>query len=167
MNATITNISHGRVASRGRSAFGRTIHLIDIENLCGSSRVTPDQVAEARERYEEAVPNVLSDQVIVASSTGNLFSSSQGWPGARLLARDGKNGADICLAEVIVEENVMGRFETAFVASGDGDLAPFVAFMAAKGMNTVVVSRTDRLSRSMRMAAHKCILLEPKLQERA
>ena len=167
MNATITNIFHGKVASRGRSEFGRTIHLIDIENLCGSSRVTPDQVAEARERYEEAVPIATSDHVIVASSRGNLFSSSQGWPGVRLLARDGKNGADICLAEVIVEENVTERFQTAVVASGDGDLAPFVAFMAAKGMNTVIVSRADRLSRSMRVAAHKSILLESELQERA
>jgi hypothetical protein len=167
MNATITNISHSEVVPRGGSTSGRTIHLIDIENLCGSSRVTRDQVAEARERYEEAVLVGPSDHVIVASSRGNLFSSSLGWPGARFLARDGKNGADIRLAEVIVEEDVTKRFETAVVASGDGDLAPFVAFMAAKGMNTVVVSRTDRLSRSMRVAAHKSILLESELQERA
>jgi hypothetical protein len=167
MNATITNISYGKVASRGRSAFGRTIHLIDIENLCGSSRVTPDQVAEARERYEEAIPIVRSDQVIVASSTGNRPSSRLGWPGARLLARDGKNGADDCLAEVIAGGLVTKLFDRAVVASGDGGLAPSVAFMAGEGIYTVVVSQSDRLSRSMRVAAHKSILLEPKLQERA
>jgi hypothetical protein len=165
MNAIITNILHRKGALRGRSTPGRAIHLIDIENLCGSSQVTPDQVAQARESYRQEVLIGASDLVIVASSRGNLMSSYSGWPRARLLARDGKDGADICLAEVIAEERVAERFDTAVVASGDGGLAPSVASMAGQGMYTIVVSRTGCISRTMRMAAHKTILLEPELQE--
>lgn len=167
MNAIITNISHRAAARQGRRGSGRTIHLIDIENLCGSSRVTRDQVAQERETYKQAVLIGHSDLVIVASSGGNLLSSYLGWPGPRFLARDGKDGADICLAEVIAEGGLAGRFEIAVVASGDGGLAPSVASLAEQGLHTIVVSRANCISRRMRMAAHESILLGPKLQERA
>jgi len=145
-------------------AHARKIHLIDIENLCGSSMPTRRQVEAARVRYEDEVPIGNLDCVVIASARGNLFTAHLGWPGARYLARDGKDGADSCLAEVIVEEELPRRFGAAVVASGDGGLAPFVAHLASCGMETIVVSLSNRLSRRMRMAAHKSIVLEPELQ---
>jgi uncharacterized LabA/DUF88 family protein len=93
------------------------------------------------------------------------MSAFIGWPGARYLSQDGKDGADICLARVIVDEGIEHRFDNVVLASGDGGLAPFVAHLATKGLNTTVVSPANRLSRQMRMAAHKCIVLTPELED--
>jgi hypothetical protein len=146
-------------------AHARKIHLIDIENLCRSSMPTRRQVEAARVRYEGEVQIGDIDCVVIASARGNLFTAYLGWPGARYLARDGKDGADICLAEVILEEELPRRFGGVVVASGDGGLAPFVAYLASCGMETTVVSLSNGLSRRMRMAAHKSIVLEPELQD--
>lgn len=165
MNAIITNISRAPRARVTGFATGRTIHLIDIENLCGEARPSKAQVEHARKRYLGVVGGENRDQFIVASSKGNLLNSSSGWPKARYLARDGKDGADICLARVVVEEGVAERFDSVVMASGDHGLAPFVSQLARRGLDTTVVSLRDSLSRDMRMAAHKCIVLTPELED--
>ena len=144
---------------------GRRIHLIDIENLCGVSIPSEAEIADARIRYLEAVTINSTDHVVVASSRGNLLNASRGWPGARYLARDGKDGADICLAEVIEDERLPQRFDQVFLATGDGGLAVSVSKLAEAGLRTVVVARQERLSRMLRMAAHACIMLTPELKE--
>ena len=165
MTAIITNIARAPRVATAPLMPGRSIHLIDIENLCGESRPTRNQVEVARQRYMEVGLCQLGDHVIVASSRGNWMNSAYGWPGASCLVRDGKDGADLCLAEVMSTEGLSERFARAVVASGDGGLAPFVSELAAKGMDTVVVSQLGRLSRLMRMAAHKCIVLTPELED--
>lgn len=165
MTAIITNILRAPSSKAGRLTSVRTIHLVDIENLCGESRPSKTQVEDARERYLGAVACYMGDHFVVASSTGNFLASSYGWPGARYLVRDGKDGADLCLMDVMVTEGLADRFDRVVVASGDGGLAPSVAQLAEAGMATVVVSQSERLSRKMRMAAHKCILLTPELED--
>lgn len=165
MTAIITNIARAPRATTAPMVRGRSIHLIDIENLCGSSQPSRQEVEHARARYNEWVPVGNLDQVVVASSRGNLMSAYIGWPGVRYLTQDGKDGADICLARVMLEEGVAQRFGAVVLASGDGGLAPFVAHLATQGLATTVVSPADRLSREMRMAAHKCIVLAPELED--
>lgn len=165
MTAVITNISRRPRVPSEIIEQARKIHLIDIENLCGSSMPTRRQVEAARVRYQDEVQIGKDDCVVIASARGNLFTAHLGWPGARYLARDGKDGADICLAQVILYEELPRRFGGVVVASGDGGLAPFVAHLANWGMETIVVSLSNRLSRLMRMAAHKSIVLEPELQD--
>lgn len=165
MITSITNLTR-RPGARVRALVpGRKVHLIDIENLCGSGRPSRTQVAVARVRYEESVKVNEGDLVIVASAFGNLMSVALGWPGVRYLGRNGKDGADICLASVIVEERVSERFDSVVMASGDGGLAPFVAHLAGRGLDTTVVSYRKPLSRQMRMAAHTCIVLNPELED--
>jgi len=167
MNATITNISRAPNLAIKPETSARSIHLIDVENLCGESNPTKHQVEIARKRYLEAVWSDKTDHFIVASSRGNFMNASLGWPGARYLVRDGKDGADFCLAEVMTSEKLEQRFQRAVIASGDGGLAPCVAQLAGSGVHTVVVSSRDRLSRLMRLASHKCIVLTPELEETA
>lgn len=165
MTAIITNIER---VSRGAAVPlvpGRCMHLIDIENLCGASQPTLEQVRVARQRYMDTGLCREGDLLVIASSRGNYLNSAFGWPGARHLTRDGKDGADLCLAEVMSEERLPNRFERVVVASGDGGLAPFVANLAVSGVDTVVVSQSDRLSRRMRLAAHKCFVLTPDLED--
>jgi len=165
MTAIITNILRAPRVTIAPLVPGRGIHLIDIENLCGASRPTLNQVKVARQRYMDMGLWREGDQVVVASSTGNYPSSAYGWSNARYLTRDGKDGADLCLAEVMTDENLENRYSRIIVASGDGGLAPFVAELARSGVHTVVVSYSDRLSRKMRLAAHKCVVLTPELED--
>lgn len=167
MNAIITNIARAQALATTPEAPERSVHLIDVENLCGESRPSRQQVEVAHRRYLEAVSPDEKDHFIVASSKGNLINVSLGWPGARYLARDGQDGADLCLAEVMTGEKLEQRFRRAVVASGDGGLAPCVAQLAGSGLHTVVVSSRNRLSRLMRLASHKCIVLTPELEETA
>lgn len=167
MNAIITNITRTPNPSKGLGVSNRCIHLIDVENLCGESRPSLDQVKGARRRYLDAVHSDKKDQFIVASSTGNFLNASLGWPGARYLVRDGKDGADFCLAEVMATERLEGRFQRVVVASGDGGLAPFIARLATSGLQTLVVSQRGRLSRRLRMASHQCVVLTPEIEESA
>mgnify|MGYP001251422881 CR=1 FL=1 len=165
MNAIITNIARAQALATTPEAPERSVHLIDVENLCGESNPTKHRVEIARKRYLEAVWSDKTDHFIVASSRGNFMNASLGWPGARYLVRDGKDGADFCLAEVMSSEKLEQRFRRAVVASGDGGLAPCVAQLAGSGLHTVVVSSRNRLSRLMRLASHKCIVLTPELEE--
>lgn len=165
MTAIISNIQRAPRGYHHPLVPGRSMHLIDIENLCGSSHLTLDQVRTARQRYVDTGLCREGDLVVVASSRGNFLSSAYGWPSARYLTRDGMDGADLCLAEVISEERLPSRFEKVVVASGDGGLAPFVVNLADSGVDTVVVSTSDRLSRQMRLAAHKCVVLSPDIED--
>lgn len=166
MSNKIVNLNN-RPPRTGGHGFTRGIHLIDIENLCGANHPSRSQVAAARELYLQNVTVAESDLTIIGSAVGNTFNAALGWPGARYLCRNGKDGADIRLAQVIVHEDVTSRFDRAVVASGDGGLAPFVGFMAKHGLDTTVVSLSSHLSREMRLAAHQTIALKPNLEDLA
>ena len=159
MEITIRNISRGTRPLSRRNNVRRGLHLIDIENLCGSSLPTKDDVENARKRYFSVAPFHPGDHVIVASARINLLNSGLGWPKARLLARDGRNGADICLSDVVRHEDVERRFDTVVLASGDGGLAFDIARLGSAGLHTVVVAQQSRLSRQLRIAADRCIVL--------
>ena len=162
MTAIIHNLVRNAPRPKLPKFASRCIHLVDIENLVGEPRLTKQAVESARTRYLAEVLVGPMDQVVVAtSSSQNLMAAAQGWPGARYLEKDGKDGADIRLAEVMCSENLESRFDTAVIASGDGGLAPFVSRLASRGMKTIAVSNSRSLSRQMRLASHMSIVFEP------
>jgi hypothetical protein len=140
----------------------RTMHLIDIENLCMASNPTLEQVIEARRCYLELVKPSEGDQFLVTvSSKSNLEAVAFGWSGATLKCREGHDGADILLAEAILWDHLESRFDQVVIASGDGGLAPFVVQMKALLSNVVVVSQPTAIAMSMRMAGAKVQYLRP------
>ncbi|KGJ76933.1 hypothetical protein GY21_08820 [Cryobacterium roopkundense] len=147
-------------SSLTRLKRGRAIHLLDPENLCGSSLLTEAMVAEMRGLYTSAVSVGPQDHIILASAHCSLLPMADGWPDARYQVRSGKDGADICLANIMLDENVADRFDHVFVASGDGGLAPFVADIARRGARVTVVSRRAAISARMRLAATDVIYID-------
>ena len=130
----------------------RTMHLIDIENLCMASNPTLEEVIEARKVYLETVNHGESDQYLVTvSSHHNLESVAFGWPGATLKFLEGHDGADILLAEAMLDDHLEERFDRVVVASGDGGLAPFVSRLQKQVDKVVVVSQPSAISISMRL----------------
>ena len=139
---------------------GRAIHLLDPENLCGSPLLTNAMVAEMRRMYASAVPVGAQDHIVLASAHISLIQMADAWPGVRYQVRSGKDGADICLARIMLDEQLSDRFDHVIVASGDGGLAPFVAEIARRGARVTVVSRMAAISPYMRLAATDVIYID-------
>jgi hypothetical protein len=140
----------------------RTMHLIDIENLCMASNPTLEQVIEARRYYIALLKPSENDQFLVTvSSRTNLAAAAFGWAGADLKCREGHDGADILLAKAILEDHLDKRFDKVVVASGDGGLAPFVRYLTKVLKNVVVVSRPKSTAFAMRASGAQVKYLRP------
>lgn len=138
----------------------RSIHLIDIENLCFSGDLTVEMVTEVREAYFAQVNPSSDDLFVIAASHHNMEAAAFGWPGGFHGFRSGKDGADILLARMMVEDDLADRFDKVFLASGDGGLAPFAAALIAKGCHVQAISRTESMSWAMRFAAESVQYLQ-------
>ncbi len=142
----------------------RTMHLIDIENLCMASNPTLEQVIEARRTYMKMMMPGENDQFLVTvSSKTNLAAAAFGWVGAEVKCREGHDGADILLAKAILEDHLAERFDKVVLASGDGGLAPFVQHLTKALKNVVVVSRPKSTAFALRVSGAKIRYVRPQL----
>lgn len=148
------------VAMRFRIGVSRSLHLIDAENLCGASLITPEHVRRLRDDYRATVPVGPLDQIVIAASHANILAVPREWSAVRYLTRSGKDGADICLAKVVVEERLAERFDHVFFGSGDGGLAPFAAHLENNGVPVTAVSRISSLSPRMKRATTNVIYID-------
>ena len=140
--------------------FGRAVHFIDIEKICGTANVRIYQARRVMRDYHAAVGIAHGDHVIIGASHHNAVSAWNAWSGARLLApRSGPDGADLALRDAIRTERIPERFTDVFLGSGDGGFADDLAYLAESGSTTHVVARPRQLSSHLRMAAHHVITL--------
>ena len=129
----------------------RSVHLIDIENLCGESNPTTEHVALARAAYFQKVQPGENDLFFVSvSSRSNLEAAVFGWGHASFSCLEGHDGADILLAKMMLEDDLENRFGKVYLASGDGGLAPFARSLINKGVEVEVVSQPSNLSTQYR-----------------
>jgi hypothetical protein len=132
---------------------GRTLHLIDIENLAGTGRPHRHQVRALYSTYCLRVGLGAMDQVVVACSELTIREAGYCWPGARCLIRPGPDGADLDLLAVIEQERVAERFSHVAIASGDGVFTMAAVGLAAAGCQVTVVSRRAGLSKRLALVA--------------
>ena len=119
----------------------RSIHLIDIENLCCESNPTTEHVKQARDAYFEMIQPGDNDLFFVTvSSKNNLEAAVFGWGQASFSCQEGHDGADILLAKMMLEDDLENRFDKVYLASGDGGLAPFARALISKGVDVEVVA---------------------------
>jgi NYN domain-containing protein len=138
----------------------RTLHVVDIENLVGAATPTLRQVSEVQGRYLVCPGFGAQDQVVMAASHRGLLNAALGWPHARYRVRSGRDGADFELLDVLLHENVAGRFTHVVIGSGDGTFGRAAAHLAARGVWITVVSRRDSLSGYLARAARDVIYLD-------
>ncbi|HAM21428.1 MAG TPA: hypothetical protein DCQ04_03995 [Actinobacteria bacterium] len=136
----------------------RKIHLVDIENLCGTPRPSRRLVQEVRDRYINFVPLGTHDHVVLACNHGACLDVGLGWPGPRLLVRSGHDGADQALLDVLADEGIEVRFTGVVIASGDGIFTEAAARLAQAGLEVLVVSRIAALSKRLTLAAHRIVV---------
>ena len=120
---------------------GRAIHLIDIENLCMESNPTEEHVALAKAAYFQKVKPGPNDHFYVTvSSKANRAAVMFGWGNASFGCKEGHDGADYLLAELMLDGKLGDRFEKVYLASGDGGLVPFASSLIKQGINVEVVA---------------------------
>lgn len=126
---------------------GRALHLVDVENLMGGPSSGVGQMVDVFERYRIAAPFSAGDHVVIAANPVIALDAKVAWPEARLLARRGRDGADIGLLEEVADVQFGGtRYDTIVVGSGDGVFEIVAEVYRPLGLSVGVVSQRSRLS---------------------
>jgi hypothetical protein len=140
----------------------RTLHAVDVENLCGGAPIQVDTIAGLRKRYNVAV-GVASDAhtVMATSAASTVVDAKLGWGECRPLFQNGHDGADHALLDVLLGENVAARFTDVAIGSGDHCFAVAARFLRNNGVRVTVVVATRRsLSHVLRKEADRVIVLD-------
>jgi hypothetical protein len=138
----------------------RTLHVVDIENLAGTANPSRGQVSAVQGRYVACLGFGADDQVVMAASHRGLLNAALGWPHARYRVRSGPDGADLELLDVLLHEDVAGRFRHVVIGSGDGVFGEAAASLAMRGVRVTVVSRRRSLSPGLASVARDVIYLD-------
>ena len=132
---------------------GRSLHLVDVENLAGGTTFGEVDVAVIAAAYGPVASIGPNDLVVVASSHFTAVQTWFGWGGGvRRLIRSGPDGADLALLEVLETERVATRFGRVVIGSGDRIFAEPAAWLQAQDVDVTVVTRADSLSKQIRLA---------------
>jgi hypothetical protein len=133
---------------------GRTLHLVDIENLMGGPRRGRAAHSAAVADYREAAGVQPFDHLIIAANHAIAVDAGVACPGARLLAAGGRDGADLALlAQVADVRRTASLYDRVVVGSGDGIFADMLRALRSFGIAVRVVSRQRSLSLSLARVA--------------
>ena len=136
-----------RLARAPHAPVGRTLHLIDIENLAGGSDASPELLDDVVRAYRCAAPVSPGDHVIIAAGSRLAFAAGAAWPGARLVVGHGVDGADrALLAQITDVAWVTTRFDRVVLGSGDGIFTDALATIRAMGIATGIIANARRFS---------------------
>ena len=126
---------------------GRTLHLVDLENVLGDPWAAGPGVAAV---YEEVLVRGLhreGDLVVVACNPG-LAPHFAFTPhtSCQLLVRRGRDGADLALLGWGSPELIAQRFDRLVIASGDGIFAGILRPLRGLGLRVEVLYGRGRVS---------------------
>ncbi len=138
-----------------------SIHVIDIENVIGTATPSPDEILSAHAAYTAAVGAEEGDHWMVASSHICAKHLWLVWPQqpCAFKVRSGRDGADYEILDFLSIPQNLRRAERLVLASGDGIFAPTVDGLVEMGMEVLVVSRPEALSRALAAAATDVLTL--------
>jgi hypothetical protein len=140
---------------------GRTLHVIDIENLVGGSGAGAAAVALVLSTYRSTVTVGADDHAIIGAGPTLAVAAGLAWPGARLVLGRGVDGADRALLAAIDADFVATHYDRVVIASGDHAFAPLVGALRSRGVAVAVIVR-DRRSLSIdlrRLTMHRTLPL--------
>lgn len=129
---------------------GRTLHVLDVENLVGAPSFEINDVERIATEYERRVPVGATDHMWLACSHHNAEAVFFGWPGsARRLLGSGPDGADLALLEPLLTESVFERYAGIVIGSGDAEFALPARWLATRGVRVLIASRAKSLSHQL------------------
>jgi hypothetical protein len=134
---------------------GRTLILVDIENLTATPSPTSQQVETVVASLRLVVSEFDRHQKIVACSHHAAPVVAFTFPSAGLRWRSGPDGADLALLDVIEYERVDARFEQVIICSGDGIFSGAAGWLASRGVAVTVISLPGHLAARLELAARE------------
>ncbi len=141
---------------------GRSLYLVDIENLTGSPWPTCAEAGAAIDELTRLVPSNPGDHVVVGASRVLGLDVKRWWPDVRVVTGAGPHGADLALLDVVADTRwIAARYDRIVVASGDHIFVPAVEALRRRGAVVGVVSRAGSLSRDLRRSASFARTWEP------
>jgi len=146
-----------------RLPSGRTLHLVDVENLMGGPRAGLMSVADALDDYDVAVGVQPGDHMVIAGHPLVAYRAGLARPGRCVRAAHGHDGADKALLRDAAVADLARRYDRVVIGSGDGIFADHVVQLRAAGLPVVVVSRPRSLSFALRLATGGAVIYLPDL----
>jgi hypothetical protein len=138
----------------------RVCCVVDLENLCGGSA----KVAANSKRFDDWLVWYLEpyqvSQIVVATDTDAFRGDATirwDWEPARWLVGHGLDGADMCLADVLLNEPTAANCDRIIICSGDGYFTNAAKTLSAKGCNVEVISWGEGTSFGLLKAASSSI----------
>jgi hypothetical protein len=128
---------------------GRTLHLVDVENLLGDPHSSEAAVRMVLARYRRMHLR-SGDQVVIAANPQMGVKAKMAWPEALVRWAVGPDGADNALLAEAQPDDIARRFDRLVVASGDHIFAQLVKDVKARGVAVLVVHRRGSLSNDLR-----------------
>jgi len=133
---------------------GRTLHLLDIENLMGGPRRGRVAPAAAVAAYREVAGMRPFDHVVVAVNPALAVDAGMSCPGARLISAGGRDGADLALLSQVADaRRTAALYDRVVIGSGDGIFADALYQLRCCGISVGVVSLQRCLALSLARAA--------------
>jgi hypothetical protein len=139
----------GRDVVRWRDRGGRRLFVVDIENAVGAGVIDEGSCLGVRERLDRTYKPGLYDMTVIGVSHKCNIFPAHAWVGARIVFKEGRDGADLALESVLSGENVEGRFGEVVIFSGDGLFAGQAARLKGLGVKVTVDARARQLSRTL------------------
>ncbi len=139
----------------------RRLHLIDIENLAGSSCPDEGLCRAVSDAYFDLDLVGPSDLLVVGCCHRVFSTAAYGFGGARYVVASGKDGADRALLSLCDEAGGFERrFDGIVIGSGDHIFVDLALAARRSSLDVEVVSRYGHISIGLRSIAHRVRFLE-------
>lgn len=142
---------------RGGAGGDRTLHLIDLENLCGAGSTTAEDAARVLAAYVDAVKIGPADSIHIGVAhhmATAVMPVLCVFPG-RLHVRSGRDGAETALLDSIDLAHISTRFSRLIIASADRTFTEAANEARRLGMTVWQVTGRGGLSRELSRVADR------------
>lgn len=133
-----------------RPSSGRTLHLLDVENLAGDPWASDDLLAHARTVYCEVVGYRADDHSIAGCNGRLIHRASTIWmPGGLWRVGHGADGGENSILAVVDPADVSRRFDRVVIGSGDHAFTDLARALRDLGVEVWVAARPGSLARPL------------------
>jgi hypothetical protein len=141
---------HVSPGARAAAIRRRSLHLVDLENVCGGAHAVPGDAVAGLWRYLDVAGWRDDDHVVIAAHPSLVIAVGFArLVPARLLPATGVDGADLALLRHVAAGDVAARYDRVVVGSGDHAFAALIEALADLGVDVSVVARPGSVSHEL------------------
>ena len=167
-NRSFHRTSFERHSSSGSSAdpdfevaIGRTLHVIDIENLAGTGFCMSESlITHVLDRYKRQAQWKEGDLTSIAVNSGLLrdvaFATCD-WTQKSLHGATGKDGADLVLLEHANQSKLLAGVDRVVIGSGDGIFSQIIETARSVGTLSWVIATPSATAHQLRLMADQYV----------